>query len=527
MTLKEEKSLPRSAEEALAGIVRLLKAAGYYPAGHPSLETAVEETRKGFAPALANGALIVTVRREGLLLEERPLAPANPLLKRLAAHLFARQVHSLTVLPELSPPDLLAFCRTLGKEPADLLRQGGIASVLEGARVRTVWVNETDLRRIRERRKEIEESLEEPEETISGGDEESEEASPPEETDGDDLLDILAKLRSEESDERYGQLLQELLPLLVLRLTEEFRYPVLDALEFILEQGRAPEVSALRRDSSLQALEQLASDELVGFLIRFLGGSDLEADLKEKIQRLLLFYRRQAAPPLMERLAEEADPQARRALIETLVSLDDAAVPVMRDYLRDGRWFVVRNAAAILGEIRRPEAISDFPPLLSHPDLRVRREAVRALTRIGGPEAVSILLRTVEEEDPELSRQALLSIGALRDRSAVPVLLRLVERPDPLQRRVEIRKGAIRALGEIGSPEARPALEKILMRRSLWRRTVADEIRAAAATALGEIPADGSAALEKALEDHSPEVARAAAQALKNLRKGRHGSGTK
>lgn len=528
MPLNEANSPPPFVEEALTGIVRLLKAAGYYPAGHPSLEAAVEETRKGFTPVLSNGALIVAVRRDRFLLDERPLAPANSLLKRLAAHLFARRVQSLTFLPELSTPDLLSFCRIVGRDPSDLLRLGGIGDVLAGERVRTVWVNETDLSRILERPREIEEIPADPAASeLPGGDDGWEEPPAAETQFNDDLLDILAKLRTEESDEGYRQLLQELLSLLRLRLTEEFRYPVLDALTFLREQSLTQENTHCRQESSLRALEHLVSDELIAFLIRFLCSSGLEPDLKEKIKQLLVFYRHASAPPLMERLSEEGAPPTRRALIETLVSLDDAAVPVLRNYLRDGRWFVVRNAAAILGEIRRPEAVSDFPPLLSHPDLRVRREVIRALTRIGGAESVAILLRPVEEEDAELSRQALLSLGALRDPTAVPVLLRLVERSDPLQRRAEIRKGAIRALGEIGSPEALPALEKVLMRRSLWRRTVTDEIRAAAATALGEIGATESPALEKALEDHSPEVARAAAQALKTCRKGRHGSGTK
>lgn len=524
MMLKEDNPLGRPAEDALIGLVRLLKAVAYYPAGHPSLQAAVDEARKGFAPALSGEEpLTVTVRRDGFSLAELPLSP-HPLLKRLAAHLFARRVQTLTFLPELSGRDLLAFCRALGREPADLQRQGGIAEVLRGARVGTVWANETDLSRILARRAEMEETAEE-EELPGGEDRETEPPPPAPSAAGDDLPELLEKLRREESDMRYREILRELVSVLRLRLRGEQRYAVLDALAFLLERSES-DGSPARREASSQALRQLAAGEVVGFLLLFLYGPGIEDALQEKVLHLLLFYREEAARPLMARLTEEADLRARRMLMEVLVLLGEAALPVLREHLQDGRWYVVRNAAAMLGEIRRPETVADLRSLLDHPDLRVRREAVRALTRIGGPDAVGILLGTVERGDPELTRQALLSLGALRDREAVPTLLRLAGRPDPLVRRAEIRKGAIRALGEIGAPEAVPVLVRVLRRRIPWRRAQADEVRAAAAAALGEIAGGGASALEKALEDRSPQVARAAAQALKQIGKGQHGSGT-
>jgi hypothetical protein len=64
-------------------------------------------------------------------------------------------------------------------------------------------------------------------------------------------------------------------------------------------------------------------------------------------------------------------------------------------------------------------------------------------------------------------------LGRLQDARAVPVLIELVEHAD---RRVRRRSAA--ALGAIGSPESRPALERAA------RDDPDDEVRAAAATAL-------------------------------------------
>ena len=60
----------------------------------------------------------------------------------------------------------------------------------------------------------------------------------------------------------------------------------------------------------------------------------------------------------------------------------------------------------------------------------------------------------------------------------------------------------------------------VLEKRKLFHRALNEELRVAAATALGEI-GDESArpALEKAVNDSSADVARAAAQALMQLEK--------
>jgi HEAT repeat protein len=222
----------------------------------------------------------------------------------------------------------------------------------------------------------------------------------------------------------------------------------------------------------------------------------------------------------MERLAVERDAQARKLLSDGLIQQGPAAIPVLIDYLGDERWYVVRNAVAILGELRTQLAVAHFQPLLGHLDVRVRRETIRALTRIGGDDAVEILLRIVQTGDPDLRPHALLSLGAMKNTAAVPTLLEIIGQKDPWVKMSEIKKEAIRALGEIGSVEAIPALLAVLKHRKLWRRSLFDEQRAAAALALGDI---GHVSVEEALkaatEDRSSAVARAAVQAFKQLRK--------
>ena len=102
----------------------------------------------------------------------------------------------------------------------------------------------------------------------------------------------------------------------------------------------------------------------------------------------------------------------------------------------------------------------------------------------------------------------------------MPTLLALLKKTDWSQRAVDLKKDAIRALGDIRDPEAIPELVKLVSNKSWLHRQLNDELRIAAATALGDNAEESTRkTLEKATHDRTAAVARAAAQALKQLDK--------
>lgn len=527
--MQKEQEKQKNLESALKGLIKLIKAVGFYPPAHPALKAAAEEAHAGFSPLLQNAPpLALVVRREGFFLDEAPVGPENPLLKKLSAFLFSRRIQRLTILPDLSSRDLKTFAGCLALEPARVLKMGGIQEVLQKALISTLWVNEIDLAKIQARKDVLEA---EKDRLIGQGLDETAEAlfadQPEEVRQGEsgsaeerDLRKVIGELQLARSDQRYQQLLQEFVPLLPPNLKESSRLLVLQGLTLLCKNASTQQKSEVRREHSRHALKQIQTDALLDFMLAFLCARDLTRESREQVARVLAFLGGNVARRLMERLAEENDAQARKLLAEALIRQGPAATAVLIEYLGDERWYVVRNAVAILGELRAQAAIAHFHPLLGHLDVRVRREAIRALTRIGGNNAVDILLQIVQKGDPDLRPHALLSLGAMKNPAAVPTLLRIVGQPDPWLKRADVKKEAIRALGEIGSADALPTLLAILKRRKLWRRALFNELRAAAAISLGDIGhASAAEALRTATEDRSPAVARAALQALKQLRK--------
>jgi len=503
---------------ALTGLVKQIKALRYYPPRHPALQAAAAESLKGFQPLLQGGEpLALTVRREGFLLGDQLVAKTHQVLGQLATFCFARRIQYLTVLPDLSAGDLHRFVHSLTIDPQEIHSRGGIQAVLEQARITTIWVNETDLDIILARKQKLEELPPENDVSDAQGDGAPARVSPAQ-AQALDLERLIKQLEQERDDQRFRHQLQELIPLLRLNLIPDNRILVLRAMVMLCKNASGRKLTEARRAYAMNALGQLATDEMTDYLTTFLFARQVEETLRKTISQVLVFLSDKIIRRLMALLAEETSAPNRKLLADVLIRTGAAAVPVLQEHLFDERWYVVRNAVAILGEIRHEDTLMHLTPLLRHKEVRVRRETIRSLAKIGGQKAVDILLKAAESDDQELRRQALLSLGAIRAASATPTLLKMLEQSDWSRRTVDIKKDAIRALGEIRATEALPALTAILGKRRFLRRALNDELRVAAAAALGDIAEEHTrTTLEKATQDGNPAVARAAAKALTQL----------
>ncbi len=521
--MSEQPKIIAGLETALKNLTKLIKAVQYYPPAHPSLKQSLHETARGILDLITgDDELLCSVRKDGFYLADKPVGHKNPILAKFAPFLFARRINHLMFLPDLDINDLQAFARCLTMEATEIQKMGGIHELLMKARVSTIWVNMVEPAQFMELKKEIEAQKEK-----FVGDQQQEEERQDEQEhrelteDERNMEKVLRELQQEAVDQRFRYLLQELIPHIHLNLTETGRPLVLEAINYLADTARAEQTSPQRREHCSNALEQLASEDILDFLVAILCSKDSWDALREAVMTALVSLKGKIVVwRLMDHLAEESDGQVRKSLAQVLIRQGTSAMPVLYEYLDDERWFVVRNAVAILGEIRREEATEHLQKSLHHRDVRVRRETIRALTKIGGSSAIGVLLRMVVGSDPEMSRQALLSLGAMKSTSSVPTLVKAVQGMDNKPGVVEIKKDAIKALGEIGSPDALPALVEIISKRTFWRRALVDDVRAAAIAAVANIEHDEvQKILQQAMDDKSEVVSRAATRAYKQLKR--------
>lgn len=519
-------------EQALKMLARLMKASAFYPRRHPALEQTLDKCFQELSALLNHGEILFTVRKSGVFLDDVPVASRTSVLSDLAQDLFARKVNRLMILPDLQKRDIDFFVRSLAIPPQALQKKGGLQELLLKAGISTIWLNISNLEDIEERKAEIEaqnkkhdeEELQERAEQVLAEFNLQDKVQPEENR---DIADILKELQSPLDDDRYQLLLQELVALINLKLTEPGTSEVLIAFDLLVIHRRDKNRRAAQRESAAGALKELNTRAFFDFLVATLSIKDIDPELAAMSGEALLFYGKDSVPTLVDRLISEKDAGVRKQISEILIRQGSEALSTLTEYMADDRWYVVRNVVYILGEMRDAKVLPHMTRLLGHDDVRVRRETMRAITKTGGPKAISILLRIVYRDDEEMRRQALLALGALRNSAAVPPLLKILNKEDFWGRNIETKKDIIQALGEIGSEEAVEDLIKVLSLRRLWRRNKYNALRANAAWALGEIGSPQALPiLEEALEDRSPDVVRTSMQALKQIRREKNARGT-
>jgi HEAT repeats len=238
------------------------------------------------------------------------------------------------------------------------------------------------------------------------------------------------------------------------------------------------------RVKSLAALQQRLGSRthvsLLGGLLRQHGGNDGQLAL---VAQYLGQVPREAIQEFIGLLGEERERQVRARMCQVLAKIGSPAVPILLASLADPRWFLVRNVVHILGKIGDETTFKPVVPLLDHPHLRVRIEAVRALSLIAPAQAAAPIAGLCDDVEPEVRLEAVRTLGALRRDEGVPALRDLAARASRVGD-LPLRQEAVEALAAIGTADAVEALAG-LARRRVWPWQRAErQIREVAAAAL-------------------------------------------
>jgi HEAT repeat protein/beta-lactamase regulating signal transducer with metallopeptidase domain len=125
---------------------------------------------------------------------------------------------------------------------------------------------------------------------------------------------------------------------------------------------------------------------------------------------------------------------------------------------------VRRNAAWAIGELTnmppgsRATAVPQLITMLGDPDEWVRMAAARALGEVRDDRALTKLVATLADDDWRVRELAVWALSEMKDARAVTALCSVLLSDT----RVEVRRGAAEALGEIQSAAALPALRQAL-----------------------------------------------------------------
>ncbi len=503
----------RLRESALMEMAKAFRGLAMYPPGHPQRSKLVSQAHQNIREGLSKlGELSFQVGRTAFFFADNKLGAGHEALRELAEEMHLRQVKSFSLRSELTADDLAAFLEML-KQPAENFRQGRfIEQWLTSRQVSTIWVNEIDFSRMvtsMEAVEEDEDHIEQEQQAFPSLDEQ--------------ILELLRLMDDENDPDSFDQLLREI-EVLIRPLIEEREYnQAWWAITFLLlqtdpEKRSGPSGETIRAKVE-GSLVQLIDKPFLKHLMDRYGKSNVSDPAFHR--HLFRMLGKKSIDAAVETVSGTEAMGAYRPLLELILEEGEKASPVLSARLTDKENPVlVRKAVFLLGEIKDGSAIESISAMLSNPEDKVRREAIKALVNYHSKEASRALVSSLDADKSTHVRMLVIqALGESGDTAAVSPLIKLFKSTPLREDTIELLEAVIDALGKIGSREALPVLIKTLNRKSLFNRELNYRLRLEAAKALSLVGGENAkqALARYANPDKKGELEKKCAESLESL----------
>lgn len=213
------------------------------------------------------------------------------------------------------------------------------------------------------------------------------------------------------------------------------------------------------------ALEGLLSPSAIERLLELFLANREGAAAARIYPALLRWLGTAAAEKVLARLEEESNAANRMRLIRLTTQLGPAGSEAAKRRLADPRWYVVRNACRIIGDLEETRLHVKLRAALLHADPRVQQEAASAILRSTAPERASFLAESLGSLHGPVLDQVLDELLLLKDPSSVEGLARLLLEPG--EHKLFTLEKAVRILSVISTDEALEALGRVLSHASV------------------------------------------------------------
>lgn len=453
---------------AVVELAKGIKSASFYPPGHPALIQTVAKIVSTLEEIpLPETGLEIGVTKNALLFGEEPLPAASKAVADLNRELYHRRASKMIFLPGQKPVEIVAFLSVLNRDVQEIQDEGGLERVMLRAKVSRIWVNRVDYEGLTEMLKTEAQTREAEEEDLAIKAADLDfglEEPPPEELSLDALL---KRIEAETDASAYRDHVISLSKALPHEpVDRRIEYASRGMSIFLVHLERPPGNSAEIANLARMGIKELVSDELVSYYIGQLQERGLRS--RAEAESVLVAIGDRAVMPLLSALAGEGDLLVRKSIVDVVTRIGRPALPALLDNLNDSRWYVVRNMITILGGLEMPDLAPHIAAALSHPDLRVKKEAIKALAKIPHPSAVSALGELCFFPEETVALTATAALSAKKEPEAVMTLYRRAVRKNLFYPHYRLAHEAIDSLRAIGTDEAVDALEGILRSRAVW-----------------------------------------------------------
>jgi hypothetical protein len=249
--------------------------------------------------------------------------------------------------------------------------------------------------------------------------------------------------------------------------------------------GETKETAAL--DRIFQNSSKPHFIELVGEVMR----SNPETDPKPILQYLQSLTS-QAVGPLCQVLSRLESGKWRKIVTDLLTELSRDDIQPLTPFLSDRNSNVVRQIFSILEKVNHPSTPKYLGSLVTHPDLRLREAALQLMTQFGD-KSKDLVLRFLKDPAAEIRAKASILLARTVKQQAAKPLMEIILSEEFYKRDYEEKASFFRALGETGSKEVIPVLQKIASKKNLFSKGKWEEMRVCANNTLRMMGAQATA----------------------------------
>ncbi len=203
----------------------------------------------------------------------------------------------------------------------------------------------------------------------------------------------------------------------------------------------------------------------------------LGKERRKEISDICSYYDKKIIPYLIDALAEEDSMSIRRFLIDLLKQFGDKIVHEIIKRLNDERWFVKRNMLYLLSETDSREVIEYIRPYCRDENPKVNIAAFKCLLNVGDRFAIDIIKEYLSSNEKEKIEQSILLSSSYKIKEVVGDLVNLLLKKALSVVDLENKIPIIKALGEIGDPEAVDALREVVSTKSLFFGETVERIK--------------------------------------------------
>jgi hypothetical protein len=210
-----------------------------------------------------------------------------------------------------------------------------------------------------------------------------------------------------------------------------------------------------------------------------------EASEIETVRQYLLLLDKNSIQHMIGILGELQDMKQRKLLCEVLAESGRQDIHVFSAALNDERWYLVRNIAMILGMTRNPAGVKLLEKVMRHPNVKVRREVVKALEGIDSEDIKRLFLDVLKDDDLTIRIRALKALKRFKDTSLFQTFKQYVSLEGLKKKSFEEKKEMLETFALLGGKNAFPVLSELFRKKGFIEKDDITEIRAAVAYGLG------------------------------------------